>query len=142
MERLSDWPEEPTRKVLRVTPTVLTPYRGEKTISVQAHRCLLPWRAKSGVRLFMLRCIRPPQRQSGTNNILCARMDHNIFMKQIGSIVVMLNHLGFFFSCLNANIEMSFGEKSPILTKQTDFFNKSWNHRKHTFYVRWYKKKL
>ena len=44
--------------------------------------------------LLQLRCIRPPQSQSRTNNFLkhqCALMDHNIFMKQIGSIVVILN---------------------------------------------------
>ena len=42
--------------------------------------------------LYILRCIRPTWKHQ------CALIDHNIFMKGIGSIVVILNHSGFFLS--------------------------------------------
>ena len=81
----------------------------------------------------------------------CALMDHNIFMKQIGSILVIQNHsdiffwmtnlyfCGFFrFSCLkslflnlhqeklscNADIKMPYCIQLPLLTKPTKFLYK------------------
>ena len=73
----------------------------------------------------------------------CAMMDQNIFMKQIGSIVLILNHTGFFlghFLYFRGILEFFHHlwkpwfcsvVKTNFLQNQHFFVNKSWKDRKY-----------
>ena len=102
---------------------------------------------------ILLRCIRPPQKASSDPIIFwkhqCGLREYNNFMKQIGSIIVILNHVGIFFGghvnifwlfrvfhvwepiffyfhheklAFNADYLMPYCKKSPLLTGPQFFF--------------------